>query len=153
LLKATNDSHNFKQFVADQFLPFVEANKSAGTQQSYRWRCMDLIDAFGQFDLSEISTFTVEKFKREQLKRQTKRGETQSPASVNRYLQLLGSILSYAEALDLIASDQRPRITRLREDNHRIRYLSLEEEERLRKAAAPFWPYLCDMIIVDISTG
>jgi hypothetical protein len=102
-------STNFQSFVEDNFLPWVETNKSPGTYQSYKWRSDDLIEAFGKFDLNQVSTFGVEKFKREQLKRKTKRGEIQSPASVNRSLQVLASIFTRAEELGLIKYDIRPR--------------------------------------------
>src|SRR5262245_31230744 len=90
-------SANFKAFVKDTFLPWIETNKSRGTYQSYKWRCDHLIAEFGKLELSEISIFAIEKFKRGQMKRKTKRGDFQSPASVNRYLQVLASIFTRAE--------------------------------------------------------
>jgi site-specific recombinase XerD len=143
---------NFKRFVLEEFLPHIEANRSPMTFASYKWRCDQLIKAFGQLSLTEISTFAFERFKREQMKRETRRKKTQSPASVNRYGQILSSIYTRAEKLKLIESGHRPEIEMLREDNHTIRYLSFEEEKRLLKAAQ-FWPYLPDMIVLSLATG
>src|SRR5215475_10701668 len=110
---------NFRSFVENTFLPWVETNKSPGTYQSYKWRCDYLIEAFGKLDLSEVSQIAIERFKREQMRRETKRGEIQSPASVNRYLQILASIFTQAEELGLIVKGKRPKIETLREENQR----------------------------------
>jgi site-specific recombinase XerD len=149
--KAEADT-NFKAFVEDRFLPHIETNKSPGTYQSYKWRCDDLIEAFGKLDLSQVSEIGIERFKREQLKRKTKRGAEQSAASVNRYLQILASIFTRAEILKLRSKDDRPKIETLREDNQRLRYLSTDEEKRLLAAAAA-WPWLEEIIIVGLATG
>jgi integrase len=141
---------NFKAFVETTFLPWIETNKSTGTYQSYKWRCNDLITAFGNLDLCEVSQIAIERFKRDQLKRLTKRGDVQSPASVNRYLQVLASIFSRAGELGLI--EKRPRIETLKEDNQRLRYLSTDEEKRLLDAAAVY-PHLEEILIVGLATG
>jgi integrase len=144
---------NFAAFVRDTFLPWAETNKSSGTHQSYSWRSVDLIESFGKLDLREISTFGVEKFKREQLKRITQLGQPQTPASVNRYLRLLGSIFTRAEKLSLLRADERPKIEILKENGARIRYLTVAEESALRQAAQKRFPYLADMICVACATG
>lgn len=143
---------DFRSFVKETFLPWVETNLSPGTYQSYKWRCDHLIAAFGKLDLSEISVFAIEKFKREQMKRVTKRGASQSPASVNRYLQILASIFTRAEETGVIEHNMRPKFQTLREDNQRLRYLSTDEERRLLLAAAA-WPHLQDLIVVGLATG
>jgi integrase len=140
----------FRSFVNNTFLPWVETNKSTGTYQSYKWRCNDLVEAFGSLELREVSQIGIERFKREQLKRKTKRGTTQSPASVNRYLQILASIFTRATELGLV--EKRPKIVTLREDNQRLRYLSTDEEQRLLDAAEP-WPHLQAVLVVGLATG
>lgn len=141
---------NFRSFVEGVFLPWSETNLSPGTYQSYKWRCDDLIEVFGSLELAEVSQIGIERFKRDQLKRKTKRGETQSPASVNRYLQILASIFTRAGELGLI--EKRPKIETLKEDNQRLRYLSTDEEKRLLDAAKP-WPHLQSILIVGLATG
>src|SRR5262249_34094781 len=98
-------STNFRAFVKETFLPWVETNKSKSTYHNYNWRSEDLIEVFGDLDLAEISTFAIEKFKREQIKRLTKRGSLQAPGSVNGYLMTLGSILTRAQELGIIKSN------------------------------------------------
>ena len=89
--KAEADT-NFRSFVKETFLPLVEMNKSPATFRSYRSRCEYLIKAFGDLELSQVSSFGIEKFKKERLRRVTKRKRAQTPASVNRSLLTLGSI-------------------------------------------------------------
>lgn len=149
--KAEADT-NFRSFVEVTFLPWAETNKSRATYKCYKWRCNDLIAAFGKLELSQVSQIGIERFKRDQLKRFTLRQTTQSPASVNRYLQILGSIFTRAEDLGLISKDRRPKIETLREDNQRLRYLSTDEERRLLLAAAAY-PHLEDLLIVGLQTG
>lgn len=143
---------NFRVFVEETFLPWVKLNLSACTYQTYAWRCDDLMEAFGKLDLTDVSTFAVEKLKRDKLKLTTRRGATTKPGSVNALLVTLGSILTYAETLGLVRADQRPKITPLPDNNKRLRYLSADEERRLLEAASP-WPYLQDIIVVALGTG
>jgi integrase len=143
---------NFRRFVEEEFLPHVQANRSPKTYQSYKWRCDVMIAAFGDLSLPEITSFAVERFRRDQMKRETRPGVKQSASSVNAYGNLLGSIYSRAEKLKIIRATDRPEIESLKEENHRIRYLTFEEEEQLLDAAK-IWPYLPDMITVCLATG
>src|SRR5262249_49343830 len=147
--KLASSSQSFAEFVKCEYLPYSQTNKLSYADD--RQRSKILIEAFGRFALNEISTFSVEKFKREQLKRVTKRKRQQSSATVNRYLMLLSAILSYAEDQRLIRSDERPAIKLLREENQQIKYLTVEQEERLREILQE--SYLLDLVIVAIGTG
>lgn len=146
-------STNFKAFVEETFLPWAETNLSPGSYKSYKWRCDVLIEAFGKLDIGAVSQIAIEKFKRAELNRVTIRKATQSAASVNRTLQVLASIFSRAVELKLIHRDDRPKIETLREENQRIRYLTVGEEKALREAAAEKWPYLDDIVCVGCATG
>src|SRR5215470_7915762 len=86
------------------------------------------------------------------MKSKTKRGRTQSAASVNRYLQVLASIFTLAEEKKKLNRDQRPKIETLNERNIQIRYLTTDEERRLLEAAEG-WDYLRDIIAVGLATG
>jgi integrase len=147
-----NCGTNFERFVREEFLPHIEAHRTTATYQSYKWRCDGLIKEFGHLDLTEITTFSVERFKRDQMKRETKRGKEQSPASINRYGQILSSIYTRAERLKLIEAGSRPDIELFKERVGRIRYLSVDEERKLLEAAK-FWPHLKDLIVIYLATG
>ncbi|MBO0858177.1 MAG: hypothetical protein J2P21_06910 [Chloracidobacterium sp.] len=69
-------------------------------------------------ELSQVSTFGVEKFKKEELQRKTKHGKPPTPGTVNGCLVVLGFILTLAEELGLIANKQRLKIAMLKTDNN-----------------------------------
>lgn len=140
-------------FIESVYLPWAEVNHSASHFQSDRWRTKVLIAAFGSLRIDEISPFAVERFKKEYLRGMTKRKKPRSPTSVNRCLQLLSKVLSLAEDHKLIQPSQRPDLKLLREENHRLRYLSAEEELRLRPILARKGDYLANLVIVWLNTG
>ena len=87
------------------------------------------------------------------MKRKTGLGETQSPASVNRFLQILGPIFTRAEEAKLITEKQRPAVTLLKEGNEQIRYLTLEDYRKLVEVARDTHPTLHDLIVIGMATG
>ena len=145
------ESPTLAEFIRRVYLPWAAVNHTASHYQSDRWRTAVLIAELGEVRLDQLSTFTVERFKRRHLDETTKRGGRRSPASVNRLLQLLSKIFSMAIAAKQV--DGRPEITLLREDNQRLRYLTIEEEQRLRAVMAKRAPYLLDLLIVGVNTG
>lgn len=148
----TEADANFRSFAEDVFLPYVETNMSKATYRTYKSNAGRLIRAFGSLELSAVSVFAVEKFKREELARITNRGKTGSVAAINGLLQTLGSIFTVAEQLGKIERADRPKITMLKGENRRLRYLSTDEEKALLAAAAAT-PYLEDVIVVGLATG
>jgi site-specific recombinase XerD len=143
---------NFQVFVEKTFLPWVETNLSKGTYKNYKCRTPRLVKAFGSLDLSQVSTFGVERFKRDELERITKRKRQPLPGTVNSYLVVLGSVFTVAEELGRIERGRRPKIKLLQAENRRLRYLSVDEERRLLLAAAARG-YLQDVIVVALATG
>lgn len=142
-----------KIFIEDVYLPWAEMNHAASHFQSDRWRAKVLIEHFGHLRLDQFSLLTVERFKKRYLDDKTRRGPKRSPASVNRVLQMLSKLFSLAISMKQIYPDQRPDITLLRENNHRLRYLSVEEEQKLRPILSARSPYLLDLVVVALHTG
>lgn len=143
----------FERFVLEQYLPWAKENHTAAHYQSDEWRSKVLIDAFGKYRLDEISTFLVERFKKEYREGTTKRGQPRKPASVNRVLQMLSRILSVAVSFRQVSETARPAIKLLREENRRLRYLTVEEESRLIEEMQFFGEHLRDIAIVGLGTG
>src|SRR5262245_30974305 len=108
---------NFKAFVEKEFLPWVETNLSKGTYKNYKCRTPRLVKAFASLDLSEVSTFGVERFKRQELERKTKRKRQPLPGTVNSYLVVLGSVFTVAEELGRISAGERQTIKLLQGEN------------------------------------
>lgn len=78
--------------------------------------------------LGSINSWQIEKFKAARLKAGT------MPATINRDLDRIRAALNAAVKLGLIASNPVPSVDRLQVDNRVVRWLSAEEEKRLRKA-------------------
>jgi len=81
---------------------------------------------FGNKNLDEIMTKDVESFIT--YLRDTKKF---SNATINRYLSALKKIYNIAISNEMVTKSPCKNIKQLKEDNHKIRYLSTEEEKRL----------------------
>ena len=112
----------------------------------------------GELGAFELSTLTGPRIveARDKLSRTTARGKssTLSPATVNRYLAALSSVLTAAvKDWGWIASSPMTRVRKLKEPPGRVRYLSPDELRRLLAAArdGPAWfPYFVE---VALATG
>jgi integrase len=85
----------------------------------------------GKRRLDEIGVIQIERYKQDRLKMKSKRGTLMSPSSVNRELELLSGIFTYALTCKILVPNPCQEVKRLDEDNDRNRYLSNDEEERL----------------------
>jgi integrase len=83
----------------------------------------------------------------------SERGTKQSPASVNRKLELLSRILSMAVDYGMIPSNPCQRVRKFRLNNRRERYLSVEEEGRLMKVLVGRRSHLRPIVILALNTG
>lgn len=78
--------------------------------------------------LRDINTALLEKVRTEMLT------QKKSNATINRRFTTLKSVMSRAVEWEVIPSHDLRKLKPLNEDNSRIRYLSFDEEERLKKA-------------------
>jgi integrase len=140
-----------KHYVQEVFLPWSKGNKRS--YQSDSWRSNVLIRWFEGKRLNEITPFLIEKFKKERREGNTCRGGIRSPASVNREIELLSRILTMAVDHGLIGTNPCRKVRKLRLDNRRIRYLSLEEEGRLMAVLTGRKSHLRPLVILAINTG
>lgn len=119
----------WKTFLDERYAPWVEVERKAGKATVKNLRAQ-----FNEFDkklLTEITAWAVEKFKAKRLK------AGRSPVTVNRDLDRIRAALNKAvewKMLDVnpIAGVKRSKI----EDESRVRFLSADEEKRLRDALA-----------------
>ncbi len=114
---------------------FLE-DHSKVNKRSYRddiYRVKRLLDAFGRKALSEISTQDVERLKA-RLVREI------SPSTTNRYLTLFKTILTKAVEWGKTEANPAKGVKLFRENNQRVRFLSEDEEIKL-KAVFPlkYW--------------
>jgi integrase len=93
--------------------------------------------------LTDISTARIEDYKVARAGEQNRYGRSPQPATINRELALLRSILRMAYEQD--ALDKLPKIRLLPEHNERIRTATRGEFERLLRALA-HRPEVCDVL-------
>jgi integrase len=89
-----------------------------------------LVDFFGSKALSEISRQDVERFK-------ARLSQEVSHATVNRHLALLKTIFNKAIAWGKTANNPAQGVKLYRENNQRVRFLSEEEETKLKEKFPP----------------
>jgi integrase len=138
-------------FIDEHFLPWSRANKRSCYHDG--WRSNSSKDFFAGKRLDEITPMLIEKFKSKEREAITQRGTKQSPASVNRKLELLSRILSMAVDYEMIPSNPCKRVRKFQLNNRRERYLSTEEENRLMSMLIGRRAYLRPIVILALNTG
>jgi integrase len=118
-----------RDFIKGTYLSWSKTNKRSWRHDEFR--SQPLIQAMGQRRLDEIGVIQIERYKQDRLKQKSKRGTLMSPASINRELELLSGVFTYALACKILVPNPCQNVKRLDEDNDRNRYLSDDEEKRL----------------------
>ncbi len=144
----------FSDFVESVFLPWARENKRSWEDDEQR--AEKLKEFFGQRAIRDITPMLIEKFKSELRKSDSKYKRPFSPATVNRYLQVLSRVLSMAYENGIIDGNPMSRVKRLREPEPRQRYLnqySDDEEERLKKALEVYGEHVVVLTELDLEAG
>ncbi len=132
--QTTESRPTFAEFVASDFLPYSKANKRTFYDDCLITRTLN--NYFGEIYLDGITAKQVEAYKQERLRGITRKGTTRSPATVNRELCVLSKIFSLAFDAEMINANPCLRVRKLRQPSGRIRYLSVDEHNRLYEAIA-----------------
>ncbi len=145
---------HFSDFVDGVFLPWARENKRSWEDDEQR--SSKLKEFFGQRAIRDITPMLIEKFKSELRKSDSRYKRLFSPATVNRYLQVLSRVLSMAYENGIVDGNPMSRVKRLREPEPRQRYLnqfSDDEEERLMKALAVYGEHVVALAQLDLEVG
>ena len=114
-------------------------------------------DAFGKYIglyfgentyANDIKADKIEKFKKF-LKEERK----SSNSTINKYLSALSKMYNLGIESGIIKTNPVKTIKKLREENHKIRYLTTEEEQRLYKVLESNFTYLKPIITCALQTG
>jgi integrase len=117
-------------YLSDTYGPWMQANRKTGPALQARIRACFAAD-FGSTPLDQITAWNAEKWRKARLQAGTQ------PATVNRDLSALKAALSRAVEWELIDRNPLVNVKPARVDTAGIvRYLSADEEARLRKALA-----------------
>jgi hypothetical protein len=106
-------------FIEKAYLPWSRTNKRSWRHDEFRSR--PLIEELGKRRLDQIGVIQIGAYKQKRLKAWTYRKTLMSPASVNRELELLSGIFSYALKCKILVPNPCQDVRRLDEDNERNR--------------------------------
>jgi integrase len=129
---ATGDVRTFGEFIDKRYAPVIADRKAhAATIAAIKSVFKDWLSK----PLRSISYLDVERLKAQRLKGDADNDiRPAKPATVNRDLDRIRAALNAAIKLGLIDRNPVPDVKRLKVDNNRVRYLTPDEEQRLRKA-------------------
>ncbi|HKS08059.1 MAG TPA: site-specific integrase [Pyrinomonadaceae bacterium] len=144
-------NQDFSQFVTETYVPWAKANKRT-------WRNDEIIanqwsETFRAKALREVLPLAIEKWKRDRAQSITRRGTIRCPASVNMELAILSRIFTLAVELGQAASNPCSKVRKLRVDNQRNRYLSVDEEARLMAQLKGRRRHLYPLVALALGTG
>ncbi|HEV3483600.1 MAG TPA: site-specific integrase [Candidatus Acidoferrales bacterium] len=131
--------------LADDALTWSRLHKRSHREDA--WRIRRLRDRFGKRLARDVTPAAVEHFMAEEI-RAGKR-----PATVNRSWALLSLVFRLAVEHGKLDSNPCARVRQLAEHNKRQRFLSPEEESRLRAAIAARWPRRLAELDIALHTG
>ena len=135
-------SHTLVQ-LGDNYLEWAKHQKCAGNKKDY---LRQIIAELGDLDLRDLSTLAVEKFQSKHLK-------THAPATTNRVLACLKHMISKAVDWDMVTEETLKKVRKvklLKEDNKRLRFLTIEEIQRLLNYCPS---HLKPIVTVALHTG
>jgi integrase len=115
------------RFLEENYLPFLESRNPKTAKKIFR----ELNSSFKEFldqDIDKIVPFQIEKWRNRKIK------DGLSPTTINYYLNTLKGALSRAVDWGVIEKHDLNKVKAIRKDNTVVRYLSTQEEARLRTA-------------------
>ena len=112
-------------------------------------------EQLGDYVLADITPSLVSEQRDRLLRTQNKRGNTNTPATVNRYLAALSHAFTIAvNEWGWIEDNPLRKVKKGKESRGRVRFLSDDERARLLQACqASTNPYLYPVVIMALSTG
>jgi integrase len=156
-LDVRRESHVIFRDFADEYLEKHAKPHKRSWKGSDANSIKHLNRVFGGLPLSKITQDMIEEYVR--VRRSTKiegrlydgKERCLSPASVNRELACLKTMLNKAVEWGKLETSPCVRVRKLKENNARTRFLTEAEMERLMKAVSP--PELADVIAILLHTG
>ena len=116
--------------------------------KSWRYMLVIILESLGAQQAADITPGKLQEFYN-RIKEKT------SAASANRYMTLIGSIFSHSIEWETFHGENPTlKVKKLQADNHRLRYLSIEEMRRLLAAASDtIYPFLVCALMTGMRRG
>ena len=122
-----NDKLTFAEFALNQYLPHAKVNKRSANSDESKLR-LYLIPAFGDRDLSSITTQSIQQYQNKLLIKL-------APATANRHFSLLHRMFTLAIQWGYLDKNPCSNVNKFQENNQRQRFLSNDEIRALFIAA------------------
>jgi len=123
-LEKNRSTPTFKEFVQEQYIPYVQVHKRSW-EQDQRMLERRVLSLWGSKKISEITREDVQQFQTAFMRAGCK------PGTANRYMALVKYIFNLAEQWEVIEKTPARYISKLEDNNHKERYLSPKETDRL----------------------
>ncbi|MDL2296060.1 site-specific integrase [Lachnospiraceae bacterium OttesenSCG-928-E19] len=141
----------------DRFIEYVLPLKKPMVQVNYKIQLEYWREQIGNKTLFDITPSALIEQRDKLTTKAGRKGQNFSKATINRYMGVLQSVLSVAyREWEWIEVNPFERIRKLPENNERVRYLTLDERERLLAACQDPQienPYLYPAVIIALNCG
>ena len=138
------ESLRFSELL-EEYLQWSEVHKRPSSYKRDQTAARRLLREFGQTSISAITQKMVEDF-------QSQRAQEVKPATVNRSMETLSHLFTKAIDWGYVQINPTQRVKQLETPPGRIRYLSLEERDRLLVECAPNL-MLYAVVVTALETG
>jgi integrase len=139
-------------FIANDYLPWAKKHKRSWKEDE-RF-CKIYENYFGDIYLRDITPKKIRRFLQDRLSTPTWFESDRSPASVNREFFILSRLLKMAVIDEILDSNPCGKVSKLEEDNDRVRYLLDDEYDRLMEALSKEGREQLKMIVLfALNTG
>lgn len=128
--------------LAKDALEYSKANKISHRDDSSRMKPLE--EAFGSRAADSITPQEIERYLLKQ---------TRTPATFNRYRALLSLVYKQGIANGKVSANPARLVRQRKENNARVRFLSAEEEAKLREQVAQKYPHHLPELELAINTG
>ena len=136
-----------EKFLEEKYYPWLKSRNPKTIQKTIK-AFESSFKQFMDYQIKDITAWEVEKWRNKRLDSGIK------PATTNRQINLIKGCLSRAVEWGLIESHDLHKVKALTVDNSKVRYLSKDEEQRLRDALDEFnIDYLKALVLLARNTG
>lgn len=136
-----------EKFLEEKYYPWLKSRNPKTIQKTIK-AFESSFKQFMDYQIKDITAWEVEKWRNKRLDSEIK------PATTNRQINLIKGCLSRAVEWGLIESHDLQKVKALTVDNSKVRYLSKDEEQRLRVALDELnIDYLKALVLLARNTG
>lgn len=132
--------------LANLYDKYSEVNKLSHGKNNFTKVILDFFG--GETDIHKIKADKIEDFKK-----YLKEKRLSSNSTVNKYLSALSKMYNLGIENKLTKANPVKGIKKLREENHKIRFLTKEEEIRMFKVIDSSFVYLRPLVVCALQTG